>query len=261
MCWCIVEAVLSTIVFGYTVKVGVTVQALFGYLAVAGYAVWTGVSCYLCASRVQATVTDIKAVNARESSSLRHDGLASYLDIGGVDLFEYHDIASMSSNMLRMAFVWLLFLGPVCIPLVIILILVTSLTCQQWSWLSCTSYSMLFPPLMFLVSAVYLGYFTRFLYTSGVINTIWDLGKPCQNQPFSFKYCTAWTLISAGSIVYVAFTFTSSAPSVWRSGVILTHTARALRVLYSLHAFGHHKWRSELPCTPDKYPVLQDKMC
>lgn len=266
MCWCIVEAVLSTIVFGYTVKVdvlnvlSVSAQALFGYLAVAGYAVWTGVSYYLCTSRVHAAVNDIKAVHARESSGLRRDGPAASLDIGGVDLFEYHDIASMSSNMLQLAFVWLLFLGPISIPLFIISLLVSLLTCQEWAFLSCNSYSMFFTPLIFFLSVLYLGYFSRFLYTSGVITKIWNLGKPCQNQPFSFKHCTAWTLMSVGSLVYTAFMFSSSAPSVWRWGVILTHNARTLRVLYSLQTVGHNKWRSE-PWTPNKHPFLQEKMC
>jgi len=266
MCWCIVEAVLSTIVFGYTVKVdvlnvlSVNVRALFGYLAVAGYAVWTGASYYLCTSRVDAAVNDVKAVNTRESSSMRGDGSAASVGLGGMDLFEYHDIASMSSNMIQLAFVWLLFRGPVCIALSIIALLASLFTCQEWAWFSCNSYSIFFAPLVFVFSALYLGYLARFLYTSGVVDKIWNLGKPCQNQPFSFKHCTAWTLISVGSLVYTVFMFTSSAPSVWRWGVVLTHAARTLRVLCSLYAFGHNKRRSE-PWSPDEHTVRQDKMC
>ena len=257
MCWSIMEAVLSTIVFGYTVK-NLDLEALFGYVAVAGYAVWTGVSYYLCTSKAQAAVNNIKAVNGRVTSSLRNDAQVGSLGPDDVDLFEYHDIASMSSNMLQLATVWIL--TPVCfIPLGFIVLVLGLLTCQE-GYFAISSCPVYFAPTMILFSALYLGYFARFLYTLGVVDTIWNLGKPCQIKPFSFLYCSAWTLISVGSIVHTAFMFFSSAPSIWRWGVIVTHTTRASRVMYSLHIAGHGQGRST-PCTPDNNPVLQDKMC
>ncbi len=246
MSWCIAEAVLSAVAFGYTLKVGVNglkvhnvddvawwLQVLWVVL-LSGCAVWSGVSHSLCTSKVQAAVGGIEAANARESSSVRLDGSVSSLGLDGVDLFEYHDITSMSWNMSKLASVPVLLYGIGIVPLIISLI-VGILTCAEWAFFSCNSHSMFYVPVTVFVSALFLGCGARMLYTSGVVGDIVSTFREAvPNQAVFDHILHIWTLVLVGGFLYNACMLFSPAPSVWRWGATLTHTARTLKVLYSL---------------------------
>jgi len=245
MCWCIVDAVLSAVAFGYTVKVGLNglkahsndvawlLQVLW-VVSLSGCAVWSGVSHSLRTSKVKAAVGSIKAANARESSSFPRHGPVASLDLGGVDLFEYHDITSMSWNMSKLASVPVLLYGVGVVPLLISLI-VGMFTCTEWAFFSCNAHSSFYVPLTVMLSALLLGFVGRMLYTSGVVGDIVStFGEALPNQAVFDHILHVWTLVLVGGFLYNACMFFSPSPSMWRWGTILTHTARTLKVLYSL---------------------------
>lgn len=139
MCWCVVETVLSTIVFVYMVKgagaamkdmgIGVLyikelrnlpsgtgggyfLRTLFPVYALicTGCAVWsaawTGMSHALCTSRMMAAVdTAIESIGAGTTSN--------------VNLFEYHDVITIGLRISKVASISALFLFcgvmPVCV--------------------------------------------------------------------------------------------------------------------------------------------------
>ena len=249
MCWCIVGAVLSTIVFGYTVKGSVDglkdgseglcsfflllLMLLLWWLSPTIIAVWTGVYHCLCTSKVQTAVETIKAANAREAEGVRNDGQMAPVGLDGVDLFEYHDVTSMSSNMTKLGIVWVLS-QVLTIPLFIVFLGLALSTCEM-GFLAFNSCPVYLIPLDCFISALFLGCVARALFKSGIVKKILDVGKPCQTMPFSTVFCHVWTVVWVGSlVVYNAFTFVSPAPVMWRWGAILMHTTRTVKVLYSL---------------------------
>ncbi|CAM9410193.1 unnamed protein product, partial [Ectocarpus fasciculatus] len=140
-CLCVVEAVLSTIVFVYIMGDTVNgcrendwVLLLPLVLACTACAVRTGVSHSLCALRVQYAVDDIRSTNNEETNRrLGRGRSAASLDVDdGVDVFEYHDITTMSLNFLRGGMVWLLVLLFLTALLVACFFLSLS-TCLSWS--------------------------------------------------------------------------------------------------------------------------------
>jgi len=250
MFWCIVEAVLSAVAFGYMAKGGVDfvkgqsedvltflvlLVATLLWLAPTGCAVWIGVSHLFCTSMVQAAVGSIEAANARGAGGLQCDDPAAFLGLDGVDPFEYLDMTSISSNMLKLTIVWMLS-QVIIVASALVAFLVDVGTCQEWAFFSCNSYSKLQVPLALFCPALFLGCVARVLWKFGIVGKIRTLGNLCQTEPFSAIYGTAWIVILAGGLVFDAFMLFSPAPWMWRSGAILTHTARALKVLYSLSA-------------------------
>lgn len=236
MCWCIAEAVLSIIVFMYALEGAVEIiknqdvaRGCFLFPPVVlciGCAVWTGVSHSIFAPRVQVAVNDIVSTNASEIERLGPVAWADPLSLDGVDLFSYHDVLSLSLNVLKVVSAWLLLqvlsLGlTVCV--VIYLLLAFSLASDAY-WLLAV-----FVPLWLLT-------YVRVMYKCGVVGRTWKLGEACRTQPFH-SHVRPMLLIS--SLVYAVLLYLSPVPAGWYWSLIATHTARALLVLISL------RWPSE----------------
>ncbi len=240
-----VEAALSAVIFGYTVKAAVNGLKSFEDVRLAlvqlmglllnvlptGCVVWSGQSNCCYTSKVLAAVGRIEAANAREAVGLRRDGPSESLGLHGVDLFEYHDIASMSLNMLQMVFMWVL--SKVVFSALAIILIILAVTSCEFA-LGSVKCSAFFVPAVLFCSALFLGCVALLLYSCGVIGKIRNLGELFQTEPFSATSCNVWTRILVGGLVYDGVLLFSPAASVWRWGAILTHTARTLKVLYSL---------------------------
>ncbi|CAM9716256.1 unnamed protein product, partial [Ectocarpus sp. 12 AP-2014] len=141
MCLCVVEAVLSTIVFlhimGKTANGNIGDDGVLVLPLVIGctaFAVWIGASRSLCTLRVQRAVDKLRSTdNEATNRRLGRDRPTESLDVdNGVDVFEYHDITTMSLYFLRGVMVWLLVLLFVTALSVVHLFLYVS-TCQSWS--------------------------------------------------------------------------------------------------------------------------------
>lgn len=236
MCWCIAEAVLSTIVFMYALKGAVEIvenqdvaRGCFLFPPVVlciGCAVWTGVSHSLCAPKVQGAVNSIVSTNASEIDRLGPVAWADSLSLDGVDLFSYHDVLSLSLNVLKVVSAWLLLqvlsLG-LTLCVVVYLLLAFSLASDAY-WLLAV-----FVPL-------WLATYARLMYKHGVVGRTWKLGEACRTQPFH-SHVRPMLLVS--SLVYAVLLYLSPVPAAWYWSLIATHTARAVLVLVSL------RWQSE----------------
>ncbi|CAM9556376.1 unnamed protein product, partial [Ectocarpus fasciculatus] len=97
-------------------------------------AVWTGVSHSLCTLRVQYAVDDIRSTNNEETNRRLGRGRSAVsLDVDdGADVFEYHDITTMSLNFLRGGTVWLLVLFFLT-ALLVAFIFLSKYTCLSWA--------------------------------------------------------------------------------------------------------------------------------
>lgn len=237
--WCTVEAVVSTTVFVYAIMEAVWivfyVESWCGLrppmLFCTGCVVWTGISHYVGTARVEGAVGQIRAATMSETSRVRCVGPAGPLhNLDGVDMFEYHDITTMSLKVLKGVSVWLLF-EVLSTPLVWLRFLVLVRTCRSWSWGMCESFPEGYLPLMCVTIILCFGCYARLLSNFGVFGQIRTLGEPCRTQVFYFRVQT-W--LSAGSIAYAALVYLSPVPSMWRWSLIVTHTARAFKVLDSL---------------------------
>lgn len=230
------EAALSTVVFLYALKGAVEIVEnqdvargcfLFPPVVICiGCAVWTGVSHLACAPRVQGAVNSIVSANAIEIDRLGPVAWADSLSLDDVDLFSYHDIVSLSLNVLKVVSAWLLLqvlsLG-LTLCVVVYLLLAFSLASDAY-WLLAV-----FVPL-------WLGTYARVMYKYGVVGRTWKLGEACRTQPF---HSYVRPLLFVSSLVYAVLLYLSPVPTAWYWVLIATHTARALRVLISL------RWQSE----------------
>lgn len=231
---------LSTIVFVYIM--GKTANGNIGadgvlllplVIGCTAFAVWIGASRSLCTLRVQRAVDKIQSTDNEETNRrLGRDRSAESLDVdNGVDVFEYHDITTMSLYFLRGVMVWLLVLLYVFALSVVGLFLYVS-TCQSWFWSVCQSLPWYFLPLLCAVALLWTGCFTRCLYRRSTVEAIRTFGEPCRTKT---SYLHAWKYLFAGSLLYAALLYASPAPPVWRWALIATHSVRAVKVLVSLH--------------------------
>lgn len=230
------EAVLSTVVFVYAIKGAVEIienqdvaRGCFLFPPVVlciGCAVWTAVSHSICAPRAQGAVNSIVSTNASEIDRLGPVAWADSLSLDGVDLFSYHDVLSLSLNVLKVVSAWLLLqvlsLG-LTLCVVVYLLLAFSLASDAY-WLLAV-----FVPL-------WLGTYARVMYKYGVVGRTWKLGEACRTQPFH-PHVQPMLLVS--SLVYAVLLYLSPVPPAWYWSLIATHTARALTVLVSL------RWQNE----------------
>lgn len=236
MCWCVAEAVLSTIVFVYALKGAVEIvqnqdvaRGCFLFPPVVlciGCAVWTGVSHSLLAPRVQVAVNNIVSANAIEINRLGPVAWADTLSLDGVDLFSYHDVLSLSLNVLKVVSAWLLLqvlsLGLTLCVVVYLLLAFTFAVDAYW--------------LLAVFVPLWLGTYARLMYKYGIVGRTWKLGEACRTQPFH-PHVRPMLLVS--SLVYAVLLYLSPVPAAWYWSLIATHTARALLILISL------RWQSE----------------
>ncbi|CAM9243875.1 unnamed protein product, partial [Ectocarpus fasciculatus] len=143
-CLCVVEAVLSTVAFVYIMRKAVDLSdwdiILPLVVACTACAIWTGASHSLCTLRVQGAVDKIRSTNDEESDRRLGRGRpAEPLDVDDgvhVDVFEYHDITTMSLHFLRAGLVWALvqlFVIALCVVLIPWYLFLGQSTCQSWS--------------------------------------------------------------------------------------------------------------------------------
>eukprot|EP00903_Cladosiphon_okamuranus_P010708 g10120.t1 len=231
MCWCIAESVLSTVVFVYALKGAVEIIEnqdvargcfLFPLVVLCiGCGVWTGVSHSLCATRVQGAVNSIVSANASEIDRLGPVAWAGSLILDGVDLFSYHDVLSLSLNVLKVVSAWLLLqvlsLG-LTLCVVVYLLLAFTLACDPY-WL------------LAVLVPLWLAAYARVVYKYGIVGRTWKLGEMCRTQPF---HSHVRPVLLVSSLVYAVILYLSPVPAAWYWSLIATHTARALLVLISL---------------------------
>lgn len=221
--WCILEAVLSAVVFVYVVQVGVgNIEGLLLFVPVTlciGCAGWTAVSHCIFALKVQGAVDTIVSKNASEIDLL--EGGSSVDPLRGVDLFEYHDLISMSLTNFEVVAVvclfYLYFLATVA-PLIVVVASVL------WNGDDNDKAA-------FVIFVVWLGVFVLLLYTSGVVGRIRKQGEPFRTQPFRHR---VGALLLVSSMAYAILVYSSPAPFVWRLGLILTHMMRTFKVVSQL---------------------------
>lgn len=256
MRWCIVEAALSTMIFVYTIKEAAKILSnkipetwlwppilpLVVFCAVC--AAWAVLSPFLCTSRAQAAVDNMKAVTESVgTSSLRRGRSAESLDLDGVDLFEYHDVTTMAVSDLTGVIAGVLLWVVLSPPMVLLYYVVVMMICTDWAWFTCQSFStnsLLLPMCVFFLLC--LGCCSRVLYTTGVADQIIKLGEPCRTHPFSRH---ARAVVFAGSVLYAALVYLCPVPPMWRWGVIVTHTTRTLKVVYSLPSLTHQAHKAK----------------
>ena len=235
--WAIVEAALSTIVFGYATKrvvdslCGQNVEVSSGELArgwlmflpvllCIGCTLCTGVSHLVCPASSRAAVTNIESVNAHEMKRLGRGKWADSLGVDGLDLFEYHEVITAASYISKVISVWILV---VCFVLLLffgaVLVLMLSF------------HFPLGPTLCKAIAAYLLASFFTFFLCS-VAGRVWKSAGTCRTQPFH-SHARAWLLVPT-SVYAVLLLYLSLAPSTWRWSLIVTHTTRALKVLASL---------------------------
>eukprot|EP00752_Nemacystus_decipiens_P010687 g9518.t1 len=236
MCWCVTEAVLSTIVFVYALRGAVDIienqdvaRGCFLFPPVVlciGCAVWTGVSHSVCAPRVQEAVDSIVSTNAIEIDRLGPVAWEDSLSLDEVDLFSYHDVLSLSLNVLKVVSAWLLLqalsLGLTLCVVAYLLLAFTFASDAYW--------------LLAVFVPLWLATYVRVMYKYGIVGRTWKLGEACRTQPFHV-HVRAILLVS--SLVYAVLLYLSPVPAAWYWSLIATHTARAVLVLISL------RWQSD----------------
>lgn len=188
-----------------------------------GCAVWTGVSHSLCTARVRRAVDTIVATNASEISRVGPGDWADSLSLDRVDVFEYHDVITLSLYVLKVVSVWLLWqtlsLG-VTLCVVIYLLLAFSIqTDVLW--------------VLGIFVALWLGCYFRLMYTCRIVGRIWNLGEACRTRPF---YRRVQPMLFVANLMYAVLLYLSPVPAVWYWCLIAMHTARALKVLASLRS-------------------------
>ena len=246
MCWCVLETVLSTIVFLYVMKgagetikdmrsggldfrelCNLSVGSIFGSLLLLFLplnalvctgcalccAVWTGVSHSLCLSRVRAAVDDIDSA-AGGGGINRPGGRCS------VNLFEYHDVVTMGLRISKAVSVWVLFQVFFIMPVVGIVAHWMSYSSDNWSVLHV---------LKLVWMALYFVFFVFFLCAIAVI--IVKSGEEYRTRPFHFH---ARVLLLTSAMVFAVLLYFSPAPSTWRWTLIAIHAIRVSNVLTSL---------------------------
>jgi len=186
-----------------------------------GCAVWTGASHSLWTSRVRRAVDTIVSTNASEIGRVGPGSWADSLSLDRVDVFEYHDVITLSLYVLKVVSVWLLLqtlsLG-VTLCVVIYLLLAFSIqTDVLW--------------VLGIFVALWLGCFFRLMYTCGVAERIWNLGEACRTRPF---YARVRPVLLVANLLYAVLLYLSPVPSAWYWSLIAMHTARAVKVLASL---------------------------
>lgn len=232
-CWCTAEAVLTTIIFVYAMIGAVEIVRdqdvargcfLFPPVVICiGCAVWTGASHSLWTSRVRRAVGTIVSVNASEIGRLGPGSWADSLSLDRVDVFEYHDVITLSLYVLKVVSVWLLLqtlsLG-VTLCVVIYLLLAFSIQ-RDALWV------------LGIFVALWVGCFCRLLCTCGVAGRIWKLGEACRTRSF---YARVRPVLLVANLLHAVLLYLSPVPAVLYWCLISMHTARAVKVLASLHA-------------------------
>lgn len=242
-CWSIAETVLSTTFFVSAIKTAVeNADGCFHFVGVgiwvavlcSGCAVWPGICHCLCASRVHRAVNKIKSTNARGFDRLEDGSPEGDLDLDGLDLYEYHDVVTITLNNSRVFFGWLLLL------------------CFGIGWLFCivASFMLALPDprsdpnelavVIFVLSFSWLGWLTWLMHKYGVVGKIRKFGQAYRTQPF---HVDVPALLLVSSAVYALFLCSSPAPSMWKWSLIATHTARVSKVLAFLWGRILKAWR------------------
>lgn len=186
-----------------------------------GCAVWTGASHSLWTSRVRRAVETIVSINASEIGRVGPGSWADSLSLDRVDVFEYHDVITLSLYVLKVVSVWLLLqtlsLG-VTLCAVVYLLLAFSIQ-RDVLWV------------LGIFVALWLGCFFRLMYTCGVAGRICTLAEACRTRPF---YARVRPVLLVANLLYAVLLYLSPVPASWYWCLIAMHTARAVKVLASL---------------------------
>lgn len=191
----------------------------------AGSGMWTGVQS-LFSSRVQKAVRNIISIDEREINRLGRSGRVDSSSLDSVDLFEFHDVVMIALNVMAVISLplWCLFLWVgVCFSFGVSGLLV------PFSFFSGTSPTFALAFCAFYV--LWLGCYTRLIYKLGVVGKFRHFREACRTRP-SYPHVPALLLVS--SMMYAIFLCVTPLPSLWRWSLITAHTARAVRVWYSL---------------------------
>lgn len=247
MCWCVVETVLSTIVFVYMMTgAGATINdtgagglgigelcnlssgMVVGYLlgiilppyalvctgCAVGSVAWTGVSHCLCASRVMAAVdNNIESID---------EGGTHRVNFGrcSVNFFEYHDVVTIGLRISKVALLWSVFLVFGFLPVFGVVDQYLTNSNDTWSILNI---------LTLLWMAMYWVLFTGLLVVATFL--VLKSGVKYFTQPFHSR---ARVLLLVSTIMFAVLLWVSPAPSTWRWALLAVHTIRVSSVFASL---------------------------
>lgn len=247
-CLCVLEAVLAAIVFVYTalyfvysmrgsVKLSIEqdhrgfvheallfvlftalllTDGVFGIvLFVTGCAVRTGVA------HSVGRLNPSGGASPGDADRLERDRLAESLELDGVNLFDFHEVVTTSVSILSGFLAWLLFqLVSLAFSLPFAFLLVMSSIGASENL-----------PVWLVFTALQLVASVRLFYALSVGDKFRKLEQSCRTQP-SCKLVRAVLVLS--SIAYAVVVCVSPAPPVWQWSLIVTHAARALKLLVSL---------------------------
>lgn len=188
-----------------------------------GCAVWTGISHTFGVWKRKGASTP------NEASLLQREQPSGFVDLDGVDLFDYREVVEFSLNTCGGFSIWVLY------QLASFLF-----ACAWFFWLAVSfSFSSRGPYLsagLALTFALWLSGCTYLLLRNfGLLRRFSNLREACRTQPRS--YAVKGLLLEFG-MWYATVLYFSPAPPVWRWSLIVTHIARSLKLLYSLRNRG-----------------------
>jgi len=239
-CWCVLETVLSAFVFVHGIqRVALIVWYFpndFGFYApwisvvlCTACVVYTGLCGVICSSRVQNAVLKMKSDHESEIDLLEHGRRAGSRGLGGIDLFEYHDVISISLNVSKVISCWLLF---IVFVLGCCLLLIVNLLLFPFSF-SSSKFNDGISVVAFLTSVcLWFVYYVRLIYSRGVIGRIMAFREECRSHPF---HAHVQALLLMSSIAYAIFLYFSHISYSWFWSLILVRIVRMLKVWVDLH--------------------------
>lgn len=234
---CVVETVLSTIIFILTMKrtLGethdwldfVSNAPLFVVALGVGCGTWTGVS-HIFTYRVQEAVQTIVTIHECEINRLGRSGRADSRGLDGVNLFEYHDIVTIGLDVTAvffLLFLCLLWWLGVCFWFGLCLVLVPGFNIPYGG------VSTMFLGVFGVGFIIWLGCYRWLIYKGGVVGKFRKFREACRTRP---SYARVRTLILLSSLLCAVVFNAPLVPSMWRWSLIATHTTRAIKVYASL---------------------------
>lgn len=230
------ETVLSAAVFVYAIKGVAEIindDCDFGWIALwinvvlcTGCVVWTWLSHSICMFKAQGAVNKIKSIHEGEIDRLGCSRRAGSRGLDGIDLFEYHDVITISLNVSKVISLWLLFvffwLGVLLLLVICLVLFPFNVFSGVGSDFACT---------LSVSLCLWFVCYTRLIFSRGVIGRIVTFGEAFRFQPF---HVDVRALLLVSSMVYSLLLFFSPVPPMWRWSLITMRTIRTLKVWASL---------------------------